>query len=129
MTYAPVCRGAALFWDGDATTVNSLSDNTSIAAMKTELNRVREQGYAVTKEEWRSGVWSIAAPIFGPTGAVVAGIGISGPADRIRPRLLKEFKPIVMETAAAVSERMGARLPAKEARPALPSAKSSRQAA
>lgn len=102
---------------------------TSIAAMKTELNRVREQGYAVTKEEWRSGVWSVAAPIFGPTGVVVAGIGISGPADRIRPRLLKEFKPIVMETAAAVSERMGARLPAKEARPALPSAKSPRQAA
>lgn len=102
---------------------------TSVAAMKTELNRVREQGYAVTKEEWRSGVWSIAAPIFGPTGAVVAGIGISGPADRIRPRLLKEFKPIVMATAAAVSERMGARLPPIEAQSPLPSSKSPKQAA
>lgn len=102
---------------------------TNVAAMKTELNRVREQGYAVTKEEWRSGVWSIAAPIFGPTGTVVAGIGISGPAERVRPRLLKEFKPIVIETAAAVSERMGARLPPKEARSLLPSSKTPKQAA
>lgn len=102
---------------------------TGVAAMKTELSRVREQGFAVTKEEWRSGVWSIAAPIFGPTGSVVAGIGISGPADRLRPRLLKEFKPIVMETAAAVSAKLGARLPPRGGEGPQPTNRTPRQAA
>lgn len=81
---------------------------TSASAMKAELERVKAQGYAITKEEWRHGVWSVAAPIFGRTGKVVAGIGISGPAQRIRPRLMKELKPIVVATADAISMRLGA---------------------
>lgn len=101
---------------------------TSVAAMKAELLRVREAGFAVTKAEWRNGVWSIAAPIFGPTGAVVAGIGISGPADRIRPRLTKEFRPAVIATAARVSEKLGAQRPSTGA--AVPtSGKPARRAA
>lgn len=94
---------------------------TSVSAMKAELQRVREAGFAVTKEEWRSGVWSIAAPIFGPSGSVVAGIGISGPTHRMRPRLLKEFKPIVIAAAARVSEQLGNRRP-------LPAASAPRKA-
>jgi len=86
---------------------------TSIPAMRAELNRVRELGYAVTKEEWRSGVWSIAAPIFGARGTVVAAMGISGPAERVRPRLLKGFKPLVIAAAAAVSAKLGAPVPTK----------------
>lgn len=102
---------------------------TSVAAMRTELQRVREMGYAVTKEEWRSGVWSVAAPIFGATGQVVAGVGISGPADRIRPKLTKEFRPLVMATAAAVTVKLGGRLPPKEAGFSQSPSKPPRQAA
>ncbi len=91
---------------------------TSVAAMKAELQRVRDTGVAVTKAEWRNGVWSVAAPIFGATGVVVAGIGISGPADRIRPRLAKEFKPIVIATAAQVSAKLGAQRPSPPLRDA-----------
>lgn len=102
---------------------------TSASAMKAELTKVRDLGYAVTKEEWRSGVWSVAAPIFGAAGNVVAGIGISGPAERIRPRLLKVFKPIVMEVASAVSQRLGAHLPAKQTLSTQSSPKPPKQAA
>ena len=81
---------------------------TTAAAVMAELERVRAQGFAITKEEWRQGVWSIAAPIRDHAGAAVAAIGVSGPADRMRSILLRQCKPAVLEAAEAISAELGA---------------------
>lgn len=76
---------------------------TDTAALAGELARVRQQGYAVNRGEWRASVWGLAAPIFGPDGRVLAAIGISGPAARIRARGLRSLSPLVVEAAARAS--------------------------
>lgn len=48
-----------------------------------ELERVRQQGYAIDNEEREIGLFCIAAPIFNSSGEVVAAISISGPRDRM----------------------------------------------
>ncbi len=52
-------------------------------ALFKELTEVRSRGYAVNRGEWRKGVAGVAVPICSPTGDVIAGLGFSGPADRL----------------------------------------------
>jgi DNA-binding IclR family transcriptional regulator len=49
-----------------------------------EMDRVRQQGYAVNRGEWRDSVGGLAAPIRDPGGRVIAAVGISGPIERLR---------------------------------------------
>lgn len=86
-----------------AFTPATLSDTAALAA---ELARVRQQGYAVNRGEWRASVWGIAAPIRGHDGRVLAAIGISGPAARIRARGLRTLAPQVVEAAASASSAL-----------------------
>src|SRR5262249_3917028 len=63
---------------------------TNPVAIMRELTAVPERGWAVDREEGNIGVSCVAAPIFGPLGAVVAALSVTGPsqlvrADRIGP--------------------------------------------
>lgn len=73
-----------------------------------ELERVRQQGYAVDDEEYEEGLRCIGAPIVGHTGGVVAAIGIGGPVTRVTPGRVDELGAIVMQAASGLSHRMGA---------------------
>ena len=68
-----------------------------------DLERVRANGYAVNRGEWRESVWGVASPIRNAEAVVVAAIGVSGPASRIKPAQIKELAGEVMAAAAAVS--------------------------
>ena len=70
-----------------------------------ELDRVRQQGYAVNRGEWRASVWGIAAPVFDERQRVVAALGISGPAERIRARGVKRLAELVVQAARQASSR------------------------
>jgi len=74
-----------------------------------EMARVRVQGYAQNKGEWNENVYGIASPVIDASGQVVAALGLSGPKDRFKPTQVKEFAPLVVEAAAQISKRMGAR--------------------
>jgi DNA-binding IclR family transcriptional regulator len=63
---------------------------------------IRTAGFSVNRGEWRDDVWGIAAPIFGPTGDVLASVGISGPSDRIK-RAMPELTVAVRKAAKALS--------------------------
>lgn len=62
-----------------ALTVNSIVTSDEL---QTELQRVREQGYAYDVEEAFSGVCCIAAPVYGAAREVLAAISVSAPAAR-----------------------------------------------
>jgi len=47
---------------------------TSAEALRAELGRVREQGYALSEGEHRPGVRSVAAPVFAYTGEALAAV-------------------------------------------------------
>lgn len=56
---------------------------TTPEELEGDLEQVRRRGYAVTCEELEPGLASVAAPIRGRDGAVVAAISVSGPVTRI----------------------------------------------
>ena len=66
------------------------------------MARVRQQGYAVNRGEWRESVGGIAAPVRDPSGRVVAAVGLSGPIDRLRPSSLKALSADVIRAADGV---------------------------
>lgn len=79
---------------------------TDPAEFQREMERVRVNGYAVNRGEWRETVWGIAAPVRNGDGGVVAGIGISGPSTRMKPGLIKDLAAEVVRAAAVVGQRL-----------------------
>jgi IclR family pca regulon transcriptional regulator len=82
---------------------------TSVTALRTELERVRQQGYAINDGELTSGLCAVAAPIFNGNDRVVAAINVSGSRDTISDRRLQdELPPKVMRTAQMISRNLAA---------------------
>jgi IclR family pca regulon transcriptional regulator len=74
----------------------------SAAALRSELDAVRGQGYAIVDQELEDGLRSIAAPVHGRGGAVAGAVNVSWHAARatvetMRRRLLP---PLLAATAA-----------------------------
>jgi DNA-binding IclR family transcriptional regulator len=80
---------------------------TNLSALQKDLAATRERGYSVNQSEFRPDVVGIAAPIWGHEGRVIAAVGISGPAYRISPAMIKRLGATVAATAAEISKRMG----------------------
>lgn len=72
-----------------------------------EMKRVREDGFAVNRGEWREGVWGVAAPILDANRRVVGAIGFSGPPERIRRRSLQRAAGTVLRISSEISEGLG----------------------
>jgi DNA-binding IclR family transcriptional regulator len=81
-------------------TENTLGDAESLHE---ELERVRSQGYAFDNEEAEKGVSCIAAGIYNDEGALVAGLSVSAPADRLN----RDWATAVQETAHRISRAIG----------------------
>ncbi len=77
--------------------------------LRTELKRVREEGCALDNEEFEEGLRCVAAPIRDHAEAVIASLGIAGPAARLGPGRLPALIKHVREAADAVSAALGHR--------------------
>jgi DNA-binding IclR family transcriptional regulator len=71
------------------------------------LDEVRHREYAIDDEESESGLRAIAAPVRNHTGAVIAALGVAAPVQRMSKKTLHTCVPSVMDTAGAVSARLG----------------------
>lgn len=79
---------------------------TNGAAFIRELARVRAQGYATNRAEWRENVWGIASPILDARGSIIAALGISGPAERFRKTVPGPWTQAVIAAATDVSHAL-----------------------
>lgn len=75
----------------------------SLAALEREIDRVRRQGYALDNEEAELGVRCIGAGVRDDSGALVAGLSVSAPSERMKPA----WAPLVRETAERISRAVG----------------------
>ena len=80
---------------------------TSVAQIRRELEKVRDQGFALDREECEEGACCIAVPIYNSRGDVEAAIGISAPTTRLTPRRVEELIPIMLRTGREVSSQLG----------------------
>lgn len=93
--------------------VERLTPNTLAGrALRAEIDRVREQGWAMVDQELELGLRSIAAPIRDARGHTIAAVNVSasatqGTPDDVRERLL----PALLEAAAQIEHDVHAGTP------------------
>ncbi len=80
---------------------------SSVDELKKELEKVREQGFAVDDEELVSGLRCIAAPVFDKTGAVPYAISVSGPTMRMTKERVDEVQENLKKSCHELSRQLG----------------------
>ena len=88
----------------EARTSNTVTDKAKLAHL---LEKVHGAGCAVDDEESEEGMRGAAAPIFDASGAVVAAVGLAVPTSRFPKAKTNQFTSMVIETAHAISQRLG----------------------
>jgi IclR family pca regulon transcriptional regulator len=78
---------------------------TDADALRAEVSTVREQGWAFVDQELEIGLRSIAVPLVGHGGRVVAALNTSAAVPRVSVEEFHErFLPALLETAASISD-------------------------
>jgi IclR family pca regulon transcriptional regulator len=79
------------------------------SALRAELDRVREQGWAAVDQELEQGVRSVAVPIRDASGRVSAAMNVSVHASRMTMQELHaEVLPNLLRTAESIEAELGA---------------------
>jgi len=121
--------GKAMLAEMDEATVADLlhrkgmprfTDKTLIdpAALRAELARVRERGWAVDDEEHTVGMRCVAATIHNEHAEVIAGVSLSGPSVRVTETRLGELGARVVKAANEITEQIGGVVPPNRRREA-----------
>ncbi len=74
-----------------------------------ELAQVSARGFAVTEEDGSAAVVSVAAPVRGPRGEVLAAMAVVGEPGRMHGAALRQRTALLLESASTVSKRLGRR--------------------
>ncbi len=89
--------------------LDKFTENTidSFDALKEELEKVREAGYAIDDQECEEGIRCISMPIRDYTGGIIGGISISGSTNRILPERYGEYLEILSPVCEEISRKLG----------------------
>lgn len=90
-------------------TLESYTSNTitDINRLKRELEKIREEGVAIDREEYVLGVTDIAAPIFDFDGKFAACLGVYVPTPRATNERIVSLIPLVRNCALEISRTLG----------------------
>ena len=81
------------------------------AQLREELERVRQQGFALDDEEHAVGLRCVASAIFDQNGQALAAISLSGPKARITDNRIDELGIAVRQTADEITQALGGHRP------------------
>jgi IclR family acetate operon transcriptional repressor len=98
--------GAAELPDGELVklTPHTVTDRQ---ALLSELEEIRQRGYATIVDELEPGLSAVAAAVRDRGGAVVAALSASGASLRLVPQRLRLLGRVTLEQAHAISTRLG----------------------
>ena len=80
---------------------------TSKKMLRQELEKIRNQGYAVDNEELAYGLRCVAAPIFDHTGLPRYSISVAGPAMRLTEKSVQQIQKTIRKFCNELSRRLG----------------------
>jgi DNA-binding IclR family transcriptional regulator len=87
-----------------AFTANTIVD---ITALRSELEKIKRQGYSVSHGEWILEASGVAAPILRKGGEVVGALSISGPSSRFTPDKIQEYADQIVLATGQISRYFG----------------------
>jgi DNA-binding IclR family transcriptional regulator len=79
---------------------------TSTAALRAELKRVREQGYALDDRENHADMRCIAVPVLDRDGRAVAALSASDDARRMTPEWQMEVRNVLFNIASSLRQKL-----------------------
>lgn len=105
LAFLPPGQRAALL----AGALPRLTEHTIVdpTALRAELAAIRDRGYATSGGERQHDAGSVAAPIFGVSGAVLGAVSVCGPRYRVTGDFVVRIAPKVAAAAGQISLRMG----------------------
>jgi IclR family acetate operon transcriptional repressor len=80
---------------------------TERGALRAEVERIRERGYALSFEETNEGAWGAAAPVLAGDGIAVAVLGVAAPLLRHDAAVEGQAVAAVLAAAAHAARRLG----------------------
>lgn len=75
--------------------------------IREQLQRVRQQGYAVSFEETDEGVAGVSVPIRDARDRVIASLSVSGPVTRMNASTIREHTERALEAARRIASELG----------------------
>jgi DNA-binding IclR family transcriptional regulator len=86
-----------------------LATNTigDLSHLLEDLARIREQGFAFSREETNVGAWGVAVPILDAEQRAIAALGIAAPVSRHSPEAERRFIMLTMEGGSQIAEALG----------------------
>lgn len=80
---------------------------TSREEMLQVAKEIRQEGWGWDEREHEESIRCIAAPVFGPGGAVAAAVSISVPTSRLSADQLAQHVPLLLDATAQISRALG----------------------
>lgn len=80
---------------------------TDATEFQNELEKVRQNGFAIDDEEHEEGIRCIAVPIFDHLGSATYAISITGTVPQMSEERLAEYLPILKQAGKEISRRLG----------------------
>jgi DNA-binding IclR family transcriptional regulator len=84
-------------------TPNSIS---SVMELKKCLKKIKKDGYAIDKEEFKIGINCLGVPLINNEGKLIAGISITGPSSRFNLSKMKKLKKILISISKDISNQL-----------------------
>jgi len=72
------------------------------------LEKIRLDGYSTNVGEWREQVGGAAAVIYDHAGRPAAALGLTVPVERLQPKVMSRYIPLLTAAADEISRLMGA---------------------
>jgi IclR family transcriptional regulator, KDG regulon repressor len=112
LAFLPEQRREAIL---DATEMRALTPNTITDRQKlySELEVIRQQGYAISCGEWILEASGVAAPVFDQMGEILSVLTISGPTQRFTEEIIAKYVSVVTRVASQISLEMGGSVPVR----------------
>lgn len=85
----------------EAATPNTIVEE---GALRAELQRIRQRGYATDNMENLVGISCVAVPLLSHTGKLLGAISISGPSPRFTPEQIARYVVLLQQHAGEIQE-------------------------
>lgn len=79
---------------------------TDRGVLDREMDQIRRRGYAKSRGERVVGGAAMSAPIFGTDKRILAALSILGPDARLTEAKMREFRPLLIDAARDISDRL-----------------------
>jgi IclR family acetate operon transcriptional repressor len=78
----------------------------SPSAFFEDVKSIKQQGFAISEQEYEEEINAVSAPIFDLEGRPIASVAVAGPAYRLTRERMIEIGPVVVFTARQITQEI-----------------------